>query len=424
MREKCLIGFVIHNKNNQFLITRTIKNNIADIALVSEEVTGEITTDKLNSILRENLGLNVNSNRAEMLFNGNDLDGKFVIYSLLLDENTKFMHSAVDNKTKHMWLSYNQIVKLFNEKHLNADQLSCISKCNEKLTAEKSIIKERVKTPKKKKPLIYSNPDEEYAKYVEKHTDRRILARIINGRKIKPCGAECHEKGYLIAQSWHHSSFENFANLMDDEEFILSAAEITPNPVECGNYFYMYVNPFLKAKPEFRLKFLKQVYLNLNVYRLEDINLIVKELNLKTENETILNDLEFKKLIEKKFDKTIKSMELKYNCSGLDKKELRKYKVTANDLKIKLENIKKGLTDIVNSFKVGEKIDEPNFEPTTFYEFLCQQVTKETKQENIREEEKLETAFVEDEHYEPTTYYEFLIQQERKNRHDGFNSGL
>ena len=417
MQNECLVGFVIYNKNNQFLLTRTIQNNIVDFGLVCKKVVGEITTEKLNNIIKQNLCLNISADNASVLTEGTDADGKFVIYGLKIDRRANSMLSVVNNKTEFLWLSYNQINKLFNEKKLNIDQLSCITKCYEQIRNRKSLIKEKAKIKQKEKsPLIYSNPDEEYAKYIEKHSDRRILARIINGRKIKPCGKECNEQGYLIAQSWHHSSFENFPELMNDEEFVLSSAEITPNPVECGNYFYMYVNEYLKAKPEFRLSFLKRVYLNLNVYKLEDINLIVEELNLKTENEIILKDLEFKKLIEHKFEKVLKKMELKYRCSGTDKKELHRYKVKANDLKVLVENIKNGLTEIVNSFKVGEKVTEPNFEPNTFYEFLCQQTFAKSKQEEFKTEEKAETLIqTETEDNEPQTYYEFLLMQAKRN---------
>ena len=243
MQNKCLIGFVIYNKNNQFLLTRTFQNNMVDFGLVCKEIAGEITTEKLNNIIKQNLCLNINTNKASVLIEGNDTDGKFVIYSLKIDRSASSMLSVVNNKTEFLWLSYNQINKLFNEKKINTDQLSCISKCYEQIKNEKSLIKEKAneleksksKSCKDKTSVIYANPDEEYAKYVEKHTDRRILARIINGRNIKPCGAECHEKGFLIAQSWHHGSSENFKELMDDEEFILQAAQITPNPVECGN---------------------------------------------------------------------------------------------------------------------------------------------------------------------------------------------
>jgi len=119
-------------------------------------------------------------------------------------------------------------------------------------------------------------------------------------------------------------------------------------------------------------------------------------------------------------------MELKYHCSGLSKKELRKYKVTANDLKIKLENIKNGLTEIVNSFVVGEKINEPNFEPSTFYEFLCQQTIKTQPVQKTEPEQKVEETYTETEDYQPNNYYEFLIQQSKKNKNNnnGFNSSF
>lgn len=416
MQEKCLVGFVIYNKNNQFLFTRTVKNNVIDLGLVGDVITGNITNEKLCNIIKKNLCLNISIKSFNKLFEGTDLDGKHIIYSIQIDKSAKSMLSVIDNKTEFLWLSYSQINKLYNEKRINTDQLYCIEKCHEQIRKETSLIKERIKkikTTTEKSPLIYSNPNDEYTKYVEKHTDRRILARIINGRKIKPCGKECREQGYLIAQIWHHSSFENFPELMDDEEFILSAAEITPNPVECGNYFYMYINDYLKAKPDFRLNFLKQVYLNLNVNSLEDINLIVQELNLTKENKIILNDLEFKHIIEKKFNNVLKKLELKYHCSGSNKKELHKYKVTANDIKIQLENIKKGLTDIVNSFNVGEKIDEPEFAPSTFYEFLCEQAIKPVKEKSTENTSKPKQEKVEVDNYEPTNYYEFMLKQNR-----------
>lgn len=427
MQEKSLIGFVIYNKHNQFLFTRTIENNIIDYGLVSKEIIGEINQNQLTNIIKQNLCLNVKltSKNTSILLEGMDTDGKFIIYALKLDTSATSMYSIVNNKTEFLWLSYNQINKLFIDKKINTDQLSCISKCYEQIKTENSLIKEKInkhnkpKSHKETNHVIYSNPDEEYAKYVEKNTDSRLFSRLINGRTIKPCGKECHEQGYLIAQNWHHGSFVNFTELMNDEEFILSAAEITPNPVECGNYFYMYVNPYLKAKESFRLKFLKQVYLNLNVYKLEDINLIVEELNLQNENEIILNDLEFKKLIEKKFEKALKNMELKYNCSGTDKKELHKYKVKANELKVLLDNIKNGLTEIVNSFKVGEKIEEPNFEPSTFYEYLCQQTFKQAKPEEKLEENEMDN--IQEDDYTPTNFYEYLCKQAKHKNNNGFN---
>ena len=54
-----------------------------------------------------------------------------LLYSLKIDRRANSMLSVVNNKTEFLWLSYNQINKLFNEKKLNIDQLSCITKCYE-----------------------------------------------------------------------------------------------------------------------------------------------------------------------------------------------------------------------------------------------------------------------------------------------------
>ena len=124
-----------------------------------------------------------------------------------------------------------------------------------------------------------------YEDYVERYTDKRIFLRLVRKHAIKPCGKECWDKGALIANQFNnHQSFKNFPDLMNDEDFILSIAKTSINPAECEIYFYDYVNPYLKAKDDFKLKFLKAVYLNKNVYKLEDINTIVKYCGFEKEN--------------------------------------------------------------------------------------------------------------------------------------------
>ena len=200
--------------------------------------------------------------------------------------------------------------------------------------------------------------------------DKRLVNRILDGRKVKPCGRECWEYGEMIARSLNHGSFQNFHELMNDEEFILYIAGITPNPTECENYFYQYVNQFLIKKADFRLKFLKAVYLNENIYKLEDINLIVEWCGLEEENSEILNDKQFKALMQKRLDEIDYQDKVEYTCSGLDQKELHDYKVEANIMKVLCENMKKGLTEILNTF-VGEKKQDE--EPEDFWAYLCQQ---------------------------------------------------
>ena len=133
MQEKCLIGFVIHNHNNMFLLTRTIKNGLVDYGLVSQEIFNNITNEKLANIIKQNLCININPNNLPVLIKGTDSDGDFIIYNLQIDKNTTSMYSIINNKTEFLWLSYSQILKLYNEKYLNTDQLLCINKCYEKI---------------------------------------------------------------------------------------------------------------------------------------------------------------------------------------------------------------------------------------------------------------------------------------------------
>ena len=126
--------------------------------------------------------------------------------------------------------------------------------------------------------------------YVNAYGTKRLINRIIAGRKVMPCGMECHEFGFLIAQESNHGSFMNFDELMNDADFLVAAAKITPNPLDCENYMYFWVNKYLKKNSAFKLAFLKSIYLNENVYKLEDIKLIVSSLGLEHENKILLAD--------------------------------------------------------------------------------------------------------------------------------------
>ena len=145
MQKKCLIGFVIYNKNKQFLITRTVKDNVIDYGLVGNEVNGDITCEKLSNILKQNLCLNINPNHANILVEGSDLDGSFIIYDLEINKSANSMLSVINNKTEFLWLTYNQIQKLFNEKRINIDQLFCIETCYEIINNKNTKVGDEVK---------------------------------------------------------------------------------------------------------------------------------------------------------------------------------------------------------------------------------------------------------------------------------------
>lgn len=232
------------------------------------------------------------------------------------------------------------------------------------------------KVDRRETRVIRDEGRDNFEQYVEKFTDKRLFLRLVWGRKVKPCGRACREYGYLIAREFsNHSSFENFPELMDDEEFLLDIAKTSRNPATCPIYFYDYINIHLKRNKAFRLKFLKAIYLNENVYTLEDMNTIVEYLEMQKENKIILADLEFRKLFEERLESLDYREQLDYHCSGEDEKELHDFKVEANDLKILFENMRKGLTEILNTFTVGKKKEQED-EPQTYYEYLCRNAYK------------------------------------------------
>ena len=210
-----------------------------------------------------------------------------------------------------------------------------------------------------RKTTKYMNSQEEnFSNYLTAYGDKRLINRLLCGRSVKPCGKECRDYGIMIARHNNHSSFKNFSELMNDREFVLEIAKITPNPTECDNYFYMYVNKFLKKSADFRLEFLKAIYFNENVYKLEDINLIVERCGFEKENEILLNDIEFKNAFDARIAAIDYQDRIEYHCSGEDEKELHDYKVKANCLKVLCDNMVKGLTEISKSFKVGQKEED------------------------------------------------------------------
>ena len=164
-----------------------------------------------------------------------------------------------------------------------------------------------------------------FERYLENYGDRRLMMRLAHGRKVKPCGKECWEYGFVIAESTDHGSFKNFKHLMNDKDFLLAIATITPNPTVCDNYFYIYVNQYLKKDSSFKLELLKQIYMNENVYLLNDINVIVNFCKFQKENEILLSDIEFKREFMTKFN--ITAYETRYDCFGNVKNKDNEYDI-------------------------------------------------------------------------------------------------
>lgn len=366
-----LVGIVVKNKNNRFLILKRKLKNQIDLGLISSEVEKNKISQGVKDMLTQEIGFDFSDDVAfETLLTGVDADGEYLI--LFCEKDFEDEELKKVSQTEFLWFSFDKIKRFYKEGKLNDDQFRVL----EKAENFSKIVKLNQNAMKvnhselKFRKLIEKN---DFQTYVKNYGDKRLVQRILHGRKIKPCGRECREHGYMIAREFNHISFENFSELMNDREFVLEIANISPNPNLCENYFYQYVNSHLKKNKDFRLEFLKAIYLNDNVYKYEDIITIVANYGLQEENKIILGDIEFKKLMKKRLDEVDYRNRMEYSCSGEDKKELHDYKVNENETKILCENMKLGLNEILNSFTVGEKKTTKDDEPRSYYEFLCRQ---------------------------------------------------
>lgn len=154
---------------------------------------------------------------------------------------------------------------------------------------DKTRARKRIQFPKIQEEYILT--EEEVA---------RVRKSIEAGRTIRCKSKSGRDLGLLIASMNDHTSFVNFPELMDDAEFILNAAKISPNPLEVNNYFVQYINENLMCNGAFRIELLRAIYANPNVYDYEDISSILTKLDLVEENNVLLKDVAFKAMIEEK----------------------------------------------------------------------------------------------------------------------------
>ncbi len=371
---KILVGVVVKNSNNKFLITKKEEQGMLDFGLVSGEVEQENLLQGVKDMLLAETGVDFSSEiEVDALMTGIDNDGEFVI--LYCEKDFENMQSKTGREI--LWVPFSKIKKLYKDDRLNDDQFEVLLRAERRsqqnIVANKNAMKVNHAEIKRQKEL--NGRGNNFHDDMENETKQaRLHKRINSGRRVSPCGKECHKFGFVIAQSFNHSSFQKFDELMNDEEFLIQAAGMTPNPVECTNYMYFWVNNFLKKKTEFKLAFLKAIYLNENVYKLEDINTIVDALGLRHENKILLADDAFMEEFKKRIDGVSYQDMIEYHCSGEDKEELHDYKVQANNYKVLCDNITKGLMEILKTFK-GYKEEE--------------------KQEEIVEVQHRENSFIE-----------------------------
>jgi len=351
---KIKVAVIVKHSDGRFLITKRPVGEMLDIGILGGFIDLKNAQECLKDMLIEQTGVDfVSSFSKDVLKHGEDQEGKYVV---LYAEND-FMYKELKNKnfpnTEFVWVSYSKIKKMFKEGKLNSDQFAVLTLAQDRATEHKN----------KKNAMRVNHGDRKNLKrierdmfhdYVDRCGDDRLLMRIVHGRNVKPCGRECWDYGIKIAEGLNHGSFRNFHELMNDREFILKIASITPNPVDCENYFYYFVNEYIKSDAGFRLEFLKAIYLNENIFKLDDINLIVSSCGLEQENEIVLKDLNFKRKLKKRLEGLCVQDVVPYNCSGEDRKELHDYKVRANETKVLFENIRKGIDEILKSFTCND----------------------------------------------------------------------
>ena len=149
-----------------------------------------------------------------------------------------------------------------------------------------------------RKKISFPKIQEEYI--LTEDEVERVRKAITAGRAIKCKSKSGKDLGLLIASMSDHTSFVNFPELMDDADFILEAAKISPNPLEVNNYFVQYINEILICNGAFRIELLRAIYANPNVYNYDDISSILTKLDLVEENNVLLKDVAFKAMIEEK----------------------------------------------------------------------------------------------------------------------------
>ena len=182
----------------------------------------------------------------------------------------------------------------------------------------------------------------------------RIERNLRNGKTVKPCGRECHSWGNMIIVTSDHSSMKHSKSLINDREFLLNAGYKTASPRNCKNFFYSYINKYLKKDENFRLAFLRALYLNDNLFTNEDIMYFVETFHFEKENKILTKDYELFTAIKEKFNEYFMSIPLKWE--NIDEKNaIRRYVKYNNKANSEYEE---RLTSLLSLFKDFFKVEK------------------------------------------------------------------
>lgn len=273
--EKITVGLVIKNEKNEFLFDYSINGKMLDIGLISQILNrGDFDAEVLRDLYNKSTGHNIEEFvEFHTLTSGEDCDGEYLLFFIRVD----WTHLKSNGDRKCIWLSLREIEKWHNEGRINDDQYELIKKANKFNTDTVSRIKH--------------NQEKTHEEKIPTERDLSIIRRRIEmGRCIKRTDKSQEVIADTIIKTDNHASIQNFPEILDDEELMLKFAKITPNPLECSDYFYEFINEHLTEKKDFRTNFLRNIYLNDNVYTLADVSRIIELYDFKSENVDLLFD--------------------------------------------------------------------------------------------------------------------------------------
>ncbi len=127
--------------------------------------------------------------------------------------------------------------------------------------------------------------------YQQDRQTAKLIAKLSSDRVAHVGADEREEDAQLIARTNNHQSFVNYPYFMNNREFLLDIVKLTPKPRLCKNYFYQYVNKYLKKDKVFIFEFLTEV---LDNFGKEEAEYVAKRYGLSKILEEIVDDREWR----------------------------------------------------------------------------------------------------------------------------------
>ncbi len=121
----------------------------------------------------------------------------------------------------------------------------------------------------------------------------KLIEKLNSGRVASIGNEERESDARLIAETNNHQSFINYPYFMNNRQFLLEIVKTTPRPRFCKNYFYQYINKYLKKDKCFNYEFLTEVLENFGI---QDATYVANRFGLADILNNIVSDAEWRAL--------------------------------------------------------------------------------------------------------------------------------